>query len=221
MAVYATVDQLTIRMQFLTTPTVEQRALMGEILEGVSKHIDNACRTKDGFLAAGTATARYYSADGKAHLRIHKCVEVSEVAVRSSCSATTFTVWDAPTTPMAGDGDYVVCSGDPERPVFGIVPYDLLMVDINGSYSVFLNGSGIPTVRVTARWGAYAAVPYDIREATLMQAIRWYKKEQASMAQRSASEDLGQITYRRQLDGDVKQILVDGGYITPLYGGAE
>jgi len=217
--VYATTDQFRLAMQQLSAPSAAMLARMEEILEGVSKQFDNFCRRDTYGLVAGVAgTARYYSADGEAHLRIHQNVEVTEVAVKASMSAVDYDVWTAPTALMAGDGDYVVCRGDVVSPTYGTTPYDLLLIDINGEFSIFCAGVGIPTVRVTARWGPYATTPDDIREACIMQAIRWYKKESASMSSRSSSESLGQITHLRKLDNDVKLILVDGGYVVPLYG---
>jgi len=40
------------------------------------------------------------------------------------------------------------------------------------------------------------------------------------MASELGPVDFAQIKYRRGLDSGVKQILIDGGWITPLYGGA-
>jgi len=220
MAVYGTTDQLRIRIQQLSTPTADQLALMEEVLEGASRAIDRICRRSESGFTSGVAAVQVFSAGGKAYLRIPECVEIWEVAVKASRAATTYTVWTAPTAALAGDGDWIPCTGDPDAPTFNQIPYTLVIIDPNGDYTYFPDGAGAPMVKVTAEWGSTETVPADIREACLMQAARWLKQFQGSMSTDLGSPDLGRIMYRRNLDSAVKQILTDGGWILPLYGGA-
>ncbi len=220
MAVYATTDELRIRIQQLSTPSADQLVMMNEIIEAASRNIDRMCRRPDGFVADPVAEDRYFTAFGKEYLRIPQCVAVSLVSVKTSQTATTYADWVSPTTPMAGDGDWVPCRGDEDNPVFGIPPYDLLVVDVNGDYPYFLNGDGRPVIKINAKWSSQAEIPADIREATLMQAAIWMKQYQGGMTSELGTVNFGRILYRRELSQGVKQILIEGGWMIPLYGGA-
>jgi len=218
MTVYATVAELKSRIQITSTLTEAQEDLLSDLLTAASKNLDEVCNRPDGFQALTTATARYFVGNGKVYLRIHECVEVEEVAVKASLTATTYTVWNAPTSAMAGDGDWIPCTGLTCRPKFNSIPYTLLLVDINGDESYFLNSETTPVIKITAKWGPSVEIPTDIREACLMQAARWYKRFQASAGRSLGTADFAKIEYQRNLDSCVKQILVDGGWMIPLYG---
>jgi len=217
---YGTVEQLKIRIQVSSTPTADQITMMEEILEAASRSIDNICRRPEGFQAATPAEARYFAAGGEAFLRIPSCTEITAVAAKTSKTDTTYTAWVTPTTPMAGDGDWIPCTGDSAKPSFNKVPYTLIILDPNGEYTYFPDGGHAPVIMVTARWGLTAAVPADIREACLMQAAIWFKRFQGSMSSELGTLDLGEVKYRRGLSSGVKQILIEGGWVLPLYGGA-
>lgn len=219
MTVYASTDQLQIRIQMLSTPSVAQLAMMTEILEAASRNIDRMCkREDDGFIADTDSVIKYFAAFGDTHLRIPECIEITEVAVRESVTDDEYTAWDTPTTAMAGDGDWIPCRGSPSDPIFNTIPYDLLLADPNGEYAVFISSAGLPVVKITAKWRSPALVPPDIREATLMQSAIWMKQYQGSMSSELDAENFGRILYRRNLSQGVKQILVDGGWLLPLYG---
>lgn len=219
MASYATVDQLRIRTQILSVPSADQLTMMEEIIEAASRAIDRFCRRETEFVEALVASVQYFTADGKSYLRVPLFLEIDEVAVKTSSTATEYTVWDPESAYMAGDGDWYAAHGDPSNPVFG-PPGNLILVSPTGSYSVFPDGEGAPVIKVTAVWGFSDAVPADIREACLMQAARWLKQFQGSMSTELGTVDLGAIQYRRRLSSDVCQILIDGCWMLPLYGGA-
>jgi hypothetical protein len=219
MAIYATTDQLRIRVQILSTPSAAQLTMMEEILEAASRAIDRFCRRETEFVEALVASVQYFTADGKNYLRVPQYLEIDEVAVKTSITATAYTVWQKESAYLAGDGDWYGAHGDPDSPVFG-PPGNLIIVSPTGSYAVFPDGEGAPVVKVTAVWGFSDAVPADIREATLMQAARWLKQFQGSMSSELGTVDLGAIQYRRRLSSDVCQILIDGCWVLPLYGGA-
>jgi hypothetical protein len=136
-------------------------------------------------------------------------------------------------TTVKSTGDWIAFTGGPEAPDFNGLPHTGIMVDPDGSYSHFTSGSftgrggfpptstvtrGTPTVRVKAKWGYATSVPYDIKEACLMQSARWYKRFQSSMADALASGELGQLIYRLELDPDIARLLRGGRYIKPAIG---
>lgn len=217
MAQYATAAELQIRTNMLSAPSPAQLIMLNQMLEAASRCIDRMCRKRVDFFTGVVVEARFFAGTGEAWLRIPVCTAITEVAVKEGVAEDTYTAWTSPTTPMADDGDWIPCHGDPVAPVFS-APYTLIIIDPGGEFSEILDGDGDPTVRVTGSWGEITATPDDIREACVMQAARWLKQMQGAMASELGAANFGQIMYRRNLDNNIKQILVDGGWITPLYG---
>lgn len=234
MAAYASVPELRAQISLTSTTDDVELALL---LDAATKAIDNYCNRPDGFVSDPTASARYYSGDGGPYLRIDECTSIASVAVKDSPNDTSYVDWDTPSSDLAEDGDWIPFAGDPERPNFNALaegkPYTYIMVDPNGNYSSFTSGKyagrrgfrpsstvtrGVPTVKVTAKWGYAAAVPAAIKTACIMQAAKWYKRLQGSMASSVASPDMGTIELFRELDPDVKHLLVQGRYVRPPLG---
>lgn len=232
MAKYALVEPLKRRMQKTDD---DEDLILESILDAACAKIDRFCNRPDGFLAITTASARYYKGSGKAYQLIDECVAITAVAVKDAATDDTYEAWTSPSTNMAGDGDWFAGTGDPDDPEFNQLPYTILFVDPNGDQAWFTgetpemkkrgrNVRGVsilarvPTVRVTARWGFSATVPYDIAEAAYMIAERFYKRQQSAMADTLASADLGGLLYQQQLDPDVAGLLLDGRYVRPAIG---
>ncbi len=227
---YATVAELKADINLDST---SDDTTLARLLDAASSTIDHFCNRPDGFVAPSAATCRYYVGDGSSCQRIDECVAITSVAVKDSPTDTAYTAWTSPTTNMAGDGDWVAFSGERESPNYNDTPYTGLLVDPNGSYSVFTNGAyvglrgfppagttrrNLPTVRVTARWGYAVTAPAAIKSACVMQTARWYKRLQSSMADVLASGEMGMLMYRQELDPDIKHILVGGRYVRPAVG---
>jgi len=206
--VYATLAQLR---EHIDKTTDVDDAILSEILDAATASIDRACnRYLEGetyFAASDAATTRRYKGSGKSYQRIDHCVEIDLVEGRSS-PADDWDEWEA--------ADWLAYSGNYSRPKFDTLPYSGIMVAFDGSYSVFYSSNRGPTVRVTARWGGYATPPADIREACIMQAARWYKREQSAMSDTLASGEMGMLLYQKSLDPDIRRILVDGRYVNSV-----
>jgi hypothetical protein len=234
MPVYATTAEVR---QDINMDSTTDDATLERLLRSATQRIDQFCNRPDGFIATTVASQRFYSGSGKTWQMIDECTEITAVAVKDSVTDDTYTAWDVPTTNLAGDGDYLAASGDWRFPEFNRLPYTLLIVDPNGDESIFTfgrfstitglvpigtperNARGLPTVRVTARWGYADEVPPDIQEACIMQVGHWYKLVQSSMAMTLASAELGTLRMPRGLHPDVQDILVNGRYVRPAVGG--
>lgn len=220
---YVTVEEL--RSAIGKTREGDDIELQSSIADAMQV-IDNFCNRPDGFLAPAIPTVRLFGGTGKYMQPISDCVEVTLVEVKASVADTTYEAWN--TT------DWVACSGDPERPNYNRTPYTMLMVTAIGTQRFFTSGKlmgirgfqndeddisvlrNLPTVRVTARWGYATSTPPAIRRACLIQAVRWYKRGQASFADVTANSDGGMLLYRRTLDPDVELAL--SRYIMPALG---
>jgi len=215
---YGTVAELKLRID--KTSAVDDTVLTA-IIAAAQRNIDRACNRLDGFEATDSE-ARIFTGQGKPYLLIDETPDISLVEVKDSPTDTAYTAWTT--------ADWIACRGDPRSPDFNSLPYDLLMVDPTGNESYFTSGFyetrihsqdvrwGTPTVRVTANWGFSFVAPADVKEACLMQAARWFKRFQSSMADVLASGELGELLYRQSLDPDVRRLLMDGRYVKPTIG---
>jgi len=207
--------------------TQEEELSMILCLDAAAARVDTYCGRESGmFVADSTASARTFVGSGSPVQRIPECAEISAVAVKDSITASSYTSWDST--------DYISARGDPKDPDFNNTPYTLLVCAADGDYSSFLSGRwswkggfrpdpeqyrqrGYPTVQVTAKWGYATTVPDTIKLATVMVAVRWYKRLQSGMSDTLASGELGQMLYTMRLDPDVEGMLKDSGFKRPIW----
>lgn len=223
MVAYATVDQLKIRVDITTAALSDDKEeAYEEILNAMSRKIDNLCRRPDGFVATAADETRYFDGKGKIYLRIPECTSITTVSVKDSYSDTTYVAWISPTTVLAGDGDWYSAAGSFTRPIFNRTPYTMLLIDPNGDYSGFPDGFNLPTVKVAAKWGYATTVPPTIREAALAEAARLIKRFEASMSTSAGDGNLGALVLSARqaaLSKDIQDMLIEGKWVLPLYGG--
>lgn len=225
---YATIAECK-EVGFLNIPNTTYNTSLGLVLNAAQKAIDRACHMPDGFVALSTATARYWSGSGGPVQRIDECIEITEVAVKEAPDDTSYVAW-------VKDTDYTYGCGDPERsPNFNETPYEWIMTLPQGDYTTFINGlyrydrdddlvpgtskRAVPTIKVTAKWGHATTVPDDIKLATIMQTIKWFKRMQGAMTDALAPTNFGTLLYTQPIDPDIKRILIDGGWVKVSKGG--
>jgi hypothetical protein len=198
------------------------------LIAAASRAVDQYTnRIEDGYVAPTAAVARDYVGSGISSQMIDECVQIDSVAVKESITDTTYTAWTA--------ADWLAARGSHRFPKFYGLPYNLLVVDISGDESIFTSGwgynashlwndygdhqhsgaAGQPTVRVTARWGYATTVPGPIKEATIMQAARFFERLKVGMADSLATTDLGELRFTQDLDPDVQFLLRLGRWVRP------
>jgi hypothetical protein len=209
MANYATIAEVKAQ---INKTQADDDAVLTAMITAASLAIDNFCNRLDGFEAVDPATARTYAGDGKAWHEMDDAAAVTLVEVKDSMTDASYTSWAAT--------DWLAFTGDPERPNFNRLPYTAIMVAVNGEYAAFLNGKlgaiSQPTVRITAQWGYALTVPDPIKQATITQVARWYKRGESGWSDVLASGELGQLFYQKMIDPAVKFILVGGRYVRPV-----
>lgn len=223
---YATAAELRAQIDKTTTRGITDANLQ-VIIDAASRTIDNLTeRELDGYEAGSTPTARVFAGSGKPYQWLQTdAVEITTVAVKESVTSDTYTAWNS--------GDWIAFRGDPLDPDFNSTPYTGIMVDPTGDESIFISGSyitrqgfppstdiprGVPTVQVTARWGYAATVPDAIKQATIMQATRWYKRLQSAMADGLGGTELGRLAYVQPVDPAVRNLLILGRWMIPTIG---
>ena len=231
-SIYAKTAELKDR---INKTSDEQDAVLDALLLAASRVIDGYCNRPDGFLAITTATARFFPGSGKPYQRIDECAAISAVAVKDSSTddETSYTAWTLGVVGTTTGADVFPCSGDPKYPDYTSLPYTLLVIGANGDFDHFPTGKfttrggfrpssgiarSIPTVKVTARWGFALTVPANVKEATILQSARWWKRGESSWADALASSDLGQLQFRQSLDPDLKAMLIEARLVRPAVG---
>lgn len=224
-AAYATVTELRNQIQKAGTTTDVELSL---ILDAVSESIDNFCNRPDGFVSIVNATAREYTGDGSTIQWLDECTVISLVEVKDSPSDTSYVSWAA--------ADWIAGRGDPARPDFNRTPFRFVIVSGVGDFAVFTDGTffsgrrgfrptstphgrGVPTVRITANWGHSATVPFVIKQATIAQSARWFKRAQSAWQDETATTAFGALKFKtRKLDPDIQYMLIDGRLVRPAIG---
>lgn len=214
----------TLRTQINKTSTADD-ATLTTLISAAERNINRFCNRPDGFEADSSASARRYAGSGKPYQFVDECVEITLVEVKDSATDTSYDSWTS--------ADWIAARGDPEYPNYNETPYDLIIVDPTGDESIFTSGKytvrggfrpitdvsrGVPTVRITAKWGFSVSVPADISEACIMQAAIWYKELEGAMGPSLVNTELGQIVFQKPIHPSIKRILVDGRYVKPTTG---
>jgi len=181
----------------------DKDTLMELCLTAAENRIEEVCgREQDGFVAPETATQRVFVGNGEPWLYIDQCVEITEVAVKESVTATIYTAWE--------EDDWEAANGSPEHPRFGATPYELL---IAAPGEVFTSGryarrQQIATVRVKARWGYAETAPAALQMLVLGQAARYFQRVRGSFEDAIMGPEGGTLLFRR-MDADLQALLVN------------
>ena len=82
MTAYGTVTQFKTRTDRDETISAAWTTAIGEILDAVSRKIDNICKVPDSYFVATTDTTRHLSGKGNNFLKIPDCVDITTISVK-------------------------------------------------------------------------------------------------------------------------------------------
>jgi hypothetical protein len=176
--------------------------VLSGLITSVSRLIDREVGGEPNFFESPAATSvRYYDGSGLDEQEIEPAISIAELAVSEYgyLSSSDFTVWD--------DSDYLT------HP-YNALPVRSLLVDrLNGHKLRFPNYRR--AVRVTGRFGYSETPPADIKQAAIIQVIRWFMRSKQGYAATGASPEIGGMTINvnnrpgssPRLDPDVAAIL--------------
>lgn len=170
--------------------------LLEKLILRASRLIDRITGREEGAYKVSSATVRYFDGSGQAFQWVDEMAEApTAVAVSDTGSLTSYTSWAAT--------DYMPW---PYNAAAQGRPYIRLDVDqLNGDHALFY---AFPkSVKVTAKWGYSTAVPEDVQQAVIIQAVRSFKRAQQAFQDAGAIFELGQLRYVKQLDPDVALIV--------------
>lgn len=194
---YVTVDELQVWAGIPTADTVDDAAL-GSAITAASRAVDSWCSRQFGVLSA--AATRYYRWDGRylegrAALRVDDLQTTANLAVTVSqgtdgvfpttlVNATDFDLWPFN---AAADGE----------------PWTHLILRSSATTTFPCRARSIS---VAALWG-WTAVPGLVKEATLIQAARWFKRKDSPFGISGSPDFGGELRLLAKLDADVSVLL--------------
>ena len=221
MTAYGTVAQFKTRTDRDDVLTAAWTTAIEEILNAISRKIDNICKVPDNYFVADAAdVTKTLSGTGESFLEIPHAVSITSLSAKVDYTDTAYVLWDTPTTTYAGDGDWYAIAGEPNKPIFDRTPYTYLMVDPNGSYSYFPRAHKFWNIQLVGKFGYSVTVPADIQEVCLAEAVILTKRFQGVMDDALGNADLGQLIYRikmSDLSRDAREFLLNGGWIPTMY----
>lgn len=216
---YATIDELRSQYGSLSS---EKDDFIQRCLNAAASALDAYCNWNVPLEAPTATSSRMYAGSGAAFQNIDLCVSVTSVEIKE---APTDTAWTTVTA-----GTYLPFRGEARFPDFNSTPYNGLVL-LGSGRTFFPSGKqapfnsligpslifefGLPTVRVTGRFGYAAALPPNAKQAVLTQATRWIKRGEAAWADTISKGDMGQLQFRKVLDPDVQAMIVQARLVKP------
>lgn len=170
--------------------------ILDSVATRASRAIDMHLKRKPGAFYVNADVTLYFDGSGNRYQWIDELAAApTSVQVAETGVLTTLTTW--------ASTDYMLW---PYNALDFGTPYMRLDVDrLNGTKSVWY---GYPKgVKIVGKFGFSTTVPGEIKEATIIQAARWFKRGQQAFADTGAVEGLGQLKYVQRLDPDVAAIL--------------
>lgn len=173
----------------------------------ITSLIDSASAMIDGFIGKPTdyfsvsTDVRYYDGSGTYTQAIDDVIAITELAVAETggVSSSDYIVWastDYFTYPLNAD--------------LNKKPYNSIVIDIeNGGKSHF--PKRMKSVKVSGNFGYQLTIPDDVRQAAIIQTIRYFMRAKNAYQDAGANPSLGQMVYVQELDPDIKILL--GKYI--------
>lgn len=93
------------------------------------------------------------------------------------------------------------------------IPYTRLDLDIlYGTHKIWY--SFRKGIKIVGKFGYSTSIPDDIKQATIIQAARWFKRGQQGFQDAGAIAELGQLRYVKGLDPDIEMMLMHYRRIT-------
>lgn len=154
-------------------------------------------RWDDYFCSPIFGTTRYYDGNGGEELWVDEFLSLSELAVSENGGQASgdYTVW--------GAGDYIVAPYN--APDIG-QPYQRLIVDtLNGDKLHFSRHRR--NVRLTGVFGYSFVPPAPVKQACIIQVVRWHIRAKQMYQDTGAGAQFAQYSVSGQLDPDVARLI--------------
>jgi hypothetical protein len=187
---YCTLAEIKASLRIPSADTVDD-SLLETAVESASRLVDGFAGRN--FYPNGTAT-RFFTPEDTILCEVDDLISLSSLVVSADLDGVFDQTWnstDYQLEPLNGRAD-------------GLTGWPATRIRAVGDY-VFGTNIGEASVRVTGTWG-WAAVPSAVKQATVIQASRLWKRLDSPLGVLSAP-DLGYIRVGTRLDPDVQQLV--------------
>jgi hypothetical protein len=193
MAAYVTVDEIKRAMSdAMPANNADYDALFGELAERASRLIDRITGRDENAYAAANPEARLLKGSGQNIVVIEEAFEV--VKVETTVDYVTWDEWDANAW-WAGPYQKSPFWQLTAHPIFGF-----------GYFPI-----GERRLRVTAKWGYSLQPPQVVKQAAIMQAVRWFKRGQSAFGDAFANAELGGLQFAKKVDPEIETLILNSG----------
>jgi hypothetical protein len=198
---YITLDDLKTNMADSGLDGVaDYDVVMDALITRASRMIDRLTGREPGAFAVTADTTRYFTPTCPTEVWIGELAAApTTVSMSQTGSLTDHT--DLAST------DYILW---PYNAALEGRPYRRIDLDtLNGDYGVYYQFP--KSIKVVGKFGYAESAPEEVVQATLVQAMRWFKRAQQGFADTGAIIELAQLRYVDKLDRDIVAILYDAG----------
>lgn len=188
---YCTVDDIKETLADTAWDASYDR-LISRLITASSRALDRITGRDTGAFFAAIDSTRYFDGSGGREQWIDELAAVpTSVSVAEAGDLNDYTLWVAT--------DYLCWP-------YNGPPFQRLDIDqLNGTKSLWFRYP--KSVRVAGKFGYSTEPPDDVRMATIIQAVRWFKRGQQAFRDVGAIPDLGQLMYTKALDPDVGELV--------------
>jgi hypothetical protein len=202
---YCTREELQASMPELTGAQWDTyEAILEALVTRASRAIDTFCNREPGAFFVEDDTTRYFDGSGERTLWTGELaapptsLSVAESGDIDDSSGTggDYTLWAA--------SDYLLW---PYNALLEQIPFLRIDVDtLNGTKTGFYRYP--KSVKLVGKFGFSATTPAGLKQATLIQASRWFKRGQQAWEDTGAVAELNTLRYVQRMDPDVA-LMVD------------
>ena len=168
------------------------------LITGASRLIDNEVGFWPGYFYPTTdSETRYFDGNGEQEIDVDHIVTLTSVSVseEGNYSSSDYTAWTLNT-------DFYTW---PYNATALTQPIQRLIVDHNGDKGNWTRWK--KAIQIVGIFGYSSSTPNAIKQACIIQVARWYMRAKQAFQDGGANIEIGQMTYVKRLDPDVKELL--------------
>lgn len=193
---YCTKEDIQAHMPEVPDWGTKYDVILDEVAKRASRAVDLYTKMNPGGYLVTADTERIYDGNGAQKLAVDELAAApTSVEVAETGNVTNYTLWAAT--------DYFMW---PYNALVEGQPYTHIIIDVQ--YGTKTSFYAFPrAVKVTGKFGYSVTVPHMIKEVTIIQASRWFKRGQQAWEDAGATPSLTSLRYVQTLDPDVQEAL--------------
>lgn len=185
-------------------------AVLSSMALTASREIDTFLRREPGAFSVINDSTRYFDGNGSLELWIDEMAALPTAVLMATSAYVDDATGAGGTYSTLAVADYVMW---PRNALTHGMPFN--RIDLNPMRGAYSEWYPYPnSVKITGKFGFSSVPPLEVRKATEIQVMRYFKRAQQAFSDTGTITELSQLTYTKSLDPDVKQILMSGKFAT-------